>query len=314
MPSGQNQAGPKVSVLLPVYNNAAFLDEALESILSQTLRDFELLARDDGSTDGSAAILKVYENKDERVRVFIGDHRGIAKSRNELARRARGTYLANMDADDICHPRRLERQVEFLDNNPDYGGVGSWIEHINVKGHPIRVLDYPTAHEDIDRSTINGCMAIHNPSTMMRREAAIEVGLFPEEYGFADDLAFWLRFAESWKIANIPEPLLRYRIHSGATSEARVDEQFAEAELICQAAWRRRGVTGEFKGNKYWRSAPDSATRHALMVRNGWIAWRNGHKATWWDYVVEAFRLRPLAMSSWRLAIFGAFRSPRHEG
>src|SRR6185312_10816384 len=152
---------PKVSVLMPVFNNAPYLDEAVRSVLAQTFRDFELIARDDGSGDESLNILRRYAAQDDRLRLLMpGQHLGIAGGRNALARAARGTYLATMDADDVCMPTRLATQVQFLDEHPAYVGCGTWIEQSNAKGKPIRIMTFPSSHEEIDAGNIEGCMSL----------------------------------------------------------------------------------------------------------------------------------------------------------
>src|SRR5437870_2605656 len=109
---------PMISVLLPVYNAQPYLQEALDSILAQSVADFELLALDDGSSDLSLRILREYERVDSRIRVISRENRGLVSTLNELISIARGRYLARMDADDICCPLRFRQQVDFLESNP----------------------------------------------------------------------------------------------------------------------------------------------------------------------------------------------------
>src|SRR5690242_20811965 len=104
---------PKVSVLMPVYNAEHYLQTAVESVLNQTFKDFELVAFDDGSTDRSLSMLRAFESKDARVRVISRENRGYLIALNEMIALARGEYLARMDADDICRPTRFEKQVKF---------------------------------------------------------------------------------------------------------------------------------------------------------------------------------------------------------
>jgi glycosyltransferase involved in cell wall biosynthesis len=309
MPNPES-AAPKVSVLMPVYNSAAFLDDAIKSILNQTFADFELLVRDDESADESCAILQRYAAQDRRIRILAPGHLGIAGSRNVLARAARGVYLANMDSDDICLPRRLEKQVAFLDAHPDHVGLGSWFEQVNSKGQPIRFMSLPTSHEEIDAHHLEGVVSMHNPTTMMRRDAALAIDLFSTEYKFADDFDLWLRLGEIGKLANIPEVLLKYRLHNRSVSERHQAQQIAEAKLISERACARRGVTRAFKGGQ-WRASADRKSRHDYALDYGWIAWGNGYRQTWWTQALEALRLRPFSIASWKLFLLGLIKRPR---
>jgi glycosyltransferase involved in cell wall biosynthesis len=304
----------KLSVVMAVYNAEQYLVEAVESVLAQTFGDFELLALDDGSTDSSLQILKNYETKDPRIRVLTRENKGIARTRAELTEHARGKYIAIMDSDDISRSDRLQKQIEFLDANVDCVAVGSWVMQINAKGQPIRILDYPRSHKEIDERNLEGRTAIVNPTAMIRRQAVLTAGTYGSECKFgAEDLDLWLRLAEVGKLANIPMPLLKYRLHKASLSETHLNEQFAQARRVCENAWRRRGIKREFKAEKHWRTAADPSTRHKILVQYAWIAWSNGYRATWWTYVCEALYLRPFALSSWRLLFFGLVRSPKKD-
>ena len=124
---------PRVSVLMPAWNAERFLDEAVASVLEQTLRNFELIAIDDGSSDGSKRRLEEWASRDSRVVVLSRPDTGfsgIAGALNDGLERARGEYIARMDADDVCYPERFERQVEFLDRHPECALVGC--DHLEV--------------------------------------------------------------------------------------------------------------------------------------------------------------------------------------
>src|SRR5207237_7493623 len=131
---------PRVSVLLPVWNGEAFLEQAMESILRQTLSSFELIVIDDGSTDRTAAIADEFASRDDRVRVLRRPHEGLSATLNAGIAAARGEYVARMDADDISVPDRLQKQVAYLDAHPGSVALGTWIEvlaeetrHIGLK-------------------------------------------------------------------------------------------------------------------------------------------------------------------------------------
>lgn len=307
-----SDAVPKVSVLIPVYNAEKYLSAALDSVLVQTLVNFELLALDDGSVDASLDILKDYEAKDNRIRIWTREHRGLGQTRNELVSHARGRYLAAMDADDICLPARLERQAAFLDSADDYVAVGGWIEQINSAAQPIGIIRTPIHHDEIDQVHLKGHVSIPHPSAMIRTTALARVGGYRPESAPAEDLDLWLRLAEVGKIANIPHVVLRYRLHASSLSEKCRDLQRICARVACEEAWRRRGIEGTFE-MEYWRPGRDRDSRHKFALQYAWVAWSNNHRATWWTHTREALLLRPLAISTWRLLVFGFLRTPHKQ-
>src|SRR5438045_8388133 len=134
----------KVSVLMSVYNGQEFLCEAIESVSTQSYRDFEFLIIDDGSTDGTPEILRKYAAADERIRVHRHENRGRAESLNVGIELARGEYIARMDADDVALPERLRQQLEFLEGHPDVGLLGGAFELISSRGHLIRQISFAT--------------------------------------------------------------------------------------------------------------------------------------------------------------------------
>ena len=133
---------PAISVVMPVYNAAAFLEAAIDSVLAQTMGDFEFLIIDDGSTDGSPDIIRRYD--DPRIRFVTRENRGAVATRNELGALARAPYLAVMDADDICLPDRLEKQYAFLESHGDIGLLGGRATYVDVVGRPIFMPELPT--------------------------------------------------------------------------------------------------------------------------------------------------------------------------
>ncbi len=164
---------PKVSVLMPVYNGALFLRSAIESILNQSFVDLELLIIDDGSTDSSADIIHSFD--DLRIRYIKNEENlGIVKSLNKGLTLARGIYIARMDADDISLPQRLQRQVDFLDANPETGICGSNAITIDSEGNRQRLWFYAEKPENVLISRTFVCPFLH-PTIMARKEILTKV-------------------------------------------------------------------------------------------------------------------------------------------
>jgi glycosyltransferase involved in cell wall biosynthesis len=303
-----------ISVLLPVYNAESYLLAAMESVLKQTYRDFELLVLNDGSTDNSLAILKKFAAQDKRIRIISRENKGLVETLNELVSEAKGEYLARMDADDICLPERFAKQIAFMNANPGHVVIGSWVETINAKGQPIGLIKSPVHHADIDQCNLRGLSSIWHPTAMIRKKAMLKIAGYKSRNKSAEDLDLWLRLAEIGKLANIPQVLLKYRLHENATSEASGKLQQENARHACEQAWQRRNIKGHYEPSEHWRPGADKASRHKFALKYGWIAWRNLNRETWWTYACQALRMKPFALSSWRLMIAGLLKSPRdHE-
>jgi len=218
---------PAISVAMSVYNGERFLSEAIESVLAQTWRDFELLILDDGSRDSSLQIIHHYAAIDPRIRVIARENRGLVASLNQLLAEARAPLIARMDADDICAPQRFERQIAFLAAHPDHGVVGSLTFDIGEAGEafPLDTAEHPLSHEQfLEHIADNGPLLAH-PTVMYRRDVVLAAGGYHAAFRHCEDYDLWLRLADRTKIANLPERLLRYRHYAGQVSNRHALEQ-----------------------------------------------------------------------------------------
>ena len=198
---------------MSVYNGERFLRPAIESVLAQTFTDFEFLILDDGSVDSSVAIAREFAARDSRIRIIARENRGLVASLNQLLAESCAAIVARMDADDICAANRFERQMAFLDSNPDYDVVGSWSRDIDVDGSAIHAdgVDHPVTHDEMLQAIESGGQLICHPSAMYRRDAVLAVGGYHGAFVHCEDLDLWLRLASRTKLGNIPERLLEYR-------------------------------------------------------------------------------------------------------
>jgi glycosyltransferase involved in cell wall biosynthesis len=229
--------GPKVSVVLPVWNAERYLAGAIESVLAQTFTDFELLIVDDGSTDGSAALIRRY--RDRRIRRIENEKNlGVTRSLNLGLELARGRYVARMDADDLCAPERLERQVAFLDAHPGVALVASRARWVDALGAEIGVIDTPADGETLRRRLRRGNWIVHG-TVMMRAEAVRALGGYNESMERAEDYDLWLRLSERHQIAALPALLYTWRDHGGSVSRRHLEQQSQIAERAQLAARRR---------------------------------------------------------------------------
>jgi glycosyltransferase involved in cell wall biosynthesis len=294
---------PRLSVIMPVYNGHRYVATAIESILAQTYTDFEFLILDDGSHDNTLDILRRYEEKDPRVRVFTRSNAGVVSARNQLIDSASGPLLALMDHDDISAPQRFERQVAEFDRSPDLVALGTYADVIDPDGAVLGMGMPPIAHEDIDRvlMTLSGGWHICNPSTMMRADAVRLVGPYNEELSKSQDADLFLRLGEVGRLANLPEVLLSYRVHLGSLSHQNTRSQ---KELHLRAAtWaaRRRGLPDPElpPATKSGDLADHPSRTHAMWA---WWALDSGQLRTARKHALAALRLAPLDVESWRVA------------
>ncbi len=222
---------PSISVLMPVYNASAFLREAIESILDQTFCDFELLIFNDASNDDSALLIKSFN--DSRIRFFSSEfNQGYVHHLNEGIQLARGKYIARMDADDISEKERLEKQFNFMESHPEVGICGAQVVTINETGvFQAMGYHYHTDAELRIRLLSDSCFA--HPLVMIRKSILIENKLYYKaELMPAEDYAMWVELSLISCLANLPDFLLRYRVHSNQiTKKKREKQQLAVASI-----------------------------------------------------------------------------------
>ena len=212
--------------VIPAVQNYLF---ALLSVLSQTMRDFELLVLDDGSTDASADIAESLA--DPRVRVLRLPARGLVVTLNEGAALCRAPLIGRMDADDLCRPRRLELQASFFDRNPDVDVLGGQVHLFG--DHRLRQHRYPTSHSAIQAAAVFDSPLVH--PTVMFRSSLLVAGLplYDSNQRHAEDYELWTRWLLAGvRFAALPQVLLDYRVHAGQVSESHRQQQSQVADGV----------------------------------------------------------------------------------
>lgn len=201
----------QVSVLMPAYNTEKYIGEAIQSVLDQTFTCFELLIVNDGSTDGTEAIIHSF--RDPRIVLINQPNGGVSKALNTGLRHARAKYIARFDADDICCPDRLDIQFAFMEANPDYVLVGSNAEYIDMHGE--HIFSYQCAgysNDEIHSLSINRCPFLH-VAVMYHKRPVIDAGGYDENAHSFEDHLLWAKLIQKGKVCNLPERLVIVRFN-----------------------------------------------------------------------------------------------------
>ncbi len=218
---------PKVSVVMPVFNGEQFVEEAVRSILAQTYTDFDFIIIDDGSTDRTLDILS--RIRDSRIRLVTHrQNQGLIDSLNEGFALSTGKYLARMDCDDVAHPSRLLKQVQFLDRNTSVGVVGSSARIIGAKTGSIHP---PRGHELIKISCLFDSPMVH-PSVILRKDVLSDP-VYDKSYTHAEDYELWARLLlNGVRLHNLSDELLDYRVHNAQVSTQHRSMQVRAADAV----------------------------------------------------------------------------------
>lgn len=226
---------------MSVYNGERYLREAIESILGQTFKDFEFIIIDDGSTDSSKDIILYY--KDPRIRL-IENKKNICltKSLNKGIKAAQGEYIARMDADDISLPKRLKKQIDFLDEHKDVGVLGTTFYHIDNEGKIIFTKIVPLKNDIIQKELLKKNCFAHG-SIMMRKDILEKVGGYREQIKYSQDYDLFLRIAKHCKMANLEEALYKWRLHEDTVSISKRKTQKKYIDLVSRLKGKESGQT-----------------------------------------------------------------------
>lgn len=280
---------PLVTVLMCVRNGERFLKAALASISEQSFKDFEFLVIDDGSTDGTAAMLRSWQ--DPRLRVQRQEPLGLTRSLNRGLGSLRTPYVARMDADDVSHPERLARQVDLMQGNAGIALSGTWATYVDEAGRPVGSARPPLDHETIGAQLLWDNAFCH-PSMIFRSEAIRALGGYDEAFERSQDYDLAWRVQRAARVANLPMPLLSWRLNPMAVSARHRGAQRRSAGEISYRAlseciaggidegwfWRTRSVwTGERT-----RLDPGDGTRLAQIISEMPVA---AGRTTWVELI-----------------------------
>jgi glycosyltransferase involved in cell wall biosynthesis len=223
-----------LSIIMPVYNGEKYLEETLNSILSQQFKNYELLIYNDASTDKTQKILEYYKKKDERITLYRGSKNILQpNAMNFLINKTKNEYIALHDADDVSMPNKFFLQMNYLIKNSDIGLLGTFAEIIDEKSNIIRKISYPYKHDQIKKEiAINNCFA--QSSVIFKKKIYRKVGKFNALFNPAQDYDMWTRMINLTKVENLPEYLLRYREHEQSSSSINKANSIIKSLFISQ--------------------------------------------------------------------------------
>lgn len=232
-----------ISVVMPAYNADRFIAQAIESVLAQTWRDFELIVVNDGSTDDTLEIVRKYAAHDERVKVYTHANVGTAPTLNRGIELASGEWVFLMHADDVMRPNRLERQLAFIREHPELAVASSLVRHIDSKNRVIGIDNSKLfTHESIEKLVAaNELIGFNHPAVALRKSAALAVGGYRQAFWPAEDIDLWNRLVEKgYRVLVQPEYLLDYRMHGHSASISRARLTRTKIRWLRECMLRRR--------------------------------------------------------------------------
>jgi glycosyltransferase involved in cell wall biosynthesis len=269
-----------VSVVIPVFNGSEFLSQAIESALGQTYTPLELIVIDDGSTDDTANIAQSYG---DRLAYHHQENLGVAAALNRGIREAQGKYIAWLSHDDVFLPHKLERQVAYLGEHPEFRAIYSDFYIIDAAGEIIKEIETPWYPRDIAIWKLFGSMYINGSSTLIERTCFDDVGLFNEQLRYSQDMDMWMRMELVFDIGRIPEKLVKWRSHPDQGSRE-VGEHSAEK-------WQTyRRIFAELLSKGLIPEPPNMASSGAIHANA--YTWLGDEMVThreWYGFAVEQY-------------------------
>lgn len=268
---------PKISVIMPVYNADEYLTEAIESILNQTYENFEFLIICDDPSERTLSILNNFTHNDLRINVTYQKKQGLVNSLNRGIKLAKGEYIARMDADDVSHPQRFEKQIEFLERNSDIGLCGTWTNIIDKNGEIVDLFK-PSSSPELIKWDLHFFNPIAHPSVLIRKSFFERNGYYLDSNIHCEDYALWVRAFNNTKLSNIPLILINLRKHDLNVSKTYSKIQMNHAIEVSQTAL-------------------SSTLKYEIPLNNVKIIYRQSNNFSTEEYITTTKNLRQLQHS-----------------
>lgn len=306
-------AAPEVSVVMGVYNGVSALRESVQSLQAQDGVEIELIAVNDGSTDGSGELLDQLARGDPRLRVIHQPNQGLTRALIRGCNEARGRFIARQDAGDISLAGRLRKQVQAMRENPDATVVSCGTRFVGPEAEPLYEVipaedDVTVGLRTLDLATVRG--PSHHGSTLFRRDIYEQVGGYREQFYFAQDLDLWVRLAEHGRHVVIPEVLYQTTFAPGSISGWQRQRQIACARIILECARLRRAGLSEAEALERAKAIIPDGGRPGPVDRAGALYFigtclrsRNDPRAA--AYFRQAVRVWPFHVKAAMRLLFG---------
>mgnify|MGYP003687353709 CR=1 FL=1 len=247
-----------VSVIMPAFNAEKYIVESINSIINQTYKEWELIIINDGSSDKTASIIKEFSTKDSRIISLENEeNKGLVYTRNRGLKEAKGTFIANLDSDDIAYPERLEKQVEFMVENPQVVLLGTACETIDSKGNQIGIEKRAIPKEHLKSLLVFSNYFIN--SSIILRKALVQNCFYQEDFAPAEDYQFFTQIMDNGEIVNLPEVLVKYRIHDQNISVLKKKEQESSIKRIQEKLLSKIEI----------KASEEELNLHASLVNEG---------------------------------------------
>lgn len=291
-----------VTVVIPAYNLDAYLQDAIESVLTQQYDGpFSIIVLDDGSTDRSLEVANKMAGKVSNLRVLTQPNQGRAKTRNRMLELADTDLVAWLDGDDLAAPCWLADQIGYLRDHPDCVAVGGQGYSMTAKGHAIGPIAHPLDGAEIDERHLSGeANAFFQSCVLVRKSAVLEAGGYDENYPCAEDYSLWLRLAEIGQLANLPVCHLCYRVHATSANWTLNIDQRTQGYAIHQEALLRRGLPPAGKVmDEIPRLEKDDWNRRLFWIN---IALKSGNPMSALQMLGPALKRHPKSLIMWLAA------------
>jgi len=286
-----------ISVIIPTYNRADLIKDAISTVLAQTYQNFEIVVVDDGSQDNTAEIIRDFG--DERIKYIYQENSGVSSARNNGIKNASGEYVAFLDSDDLWHPQKLEKQLSVLENNPDAGLVTTSSQYTTKK------IKKHCAKSNI---LLNPYKVFCGTPTLLIRKNVLETaGLFDEYMALCEDWDLFFRISLVSKIRNVPEVLTYVRSHKGNLSKTSPVDKFKESYL--------RFLDKSFSNDKLppqMLKIKSRAYSHAFWIIGFWALYKSEDYAAARESLLTSLKKSPLKIFNVKflIALFLAYSPP----
>lgn len=272
-----------------VKNCAEYLSQAIDSVIEQTMQDFEFIVIDDASSDSTLSMLQSAAQRDDRIKLVAHTSKGLTAGLNVALRAASAEYIARMDGDDVCLPARFEKQLYYLQSHPECVAIGSEVMLIDSYGRSIAPRTHPASHDVIrQRLVVGDGAAMTHPAIMMRAASVHQVGGYDERFETAQDLDLFIKLGEVGQLHNLAETLLLWRQHRASVNHTKY-HTWRRLKALAVAETIRRIGADEYAAVMFAEQEVPTLAQSDLQIADR--AFYSGHIRTAAIYLIRSLRV-----------------------